>query len=246
MSQAAYDEIADEYAEAVSADSDSSTSVLGVATHCLLATIGPVANLDVCDLGCGEGHLARQIADRGGRVVGIDISERLLELARERTLHPNIRFILDDAQRLTTLRDSEFDLVVSNLALMDIPDLKATYATVHRILRAGGRFIFSITHPCFQAPDTNIDTDREGNFLARRIMRYAKEGFWRSDYTGGIRGKVGAYHRMLSTYINELILTGFVICRIIEPTLPPGQYENPWAQGRMEVPSVLVIESRRP
>ena len=66
MPRIAYDEIADAYAAIVAAALLDPTSVLGVATRCLLATVGPVTDLDVCDLGCGEGHLARSRSDAAG------------------------------------------------------------------------------------------------------------------------------------------------------------------------------------
>jgi ubiquinone/menaquinone biosynthesis C-methylase UbiE len=148
MPEAAYDAIVDDYAAFVGANLAAGTSVLGVATRGLLDLAGPVAGLVICDLGCGEGHLARYLAGQGGQVVGVDISIALLQLARARSGR-DVRFVQDAAQQLRTLPDGAFDLVVSNLALMDIPDLAATYAAVQRVLRADGRFVFAVTHPCF-------------------------------------------------------------------------------------------------
>jgi 2-polyprenyl-3-methyl-5-hydroxy-6-metoxy-1,4-benzoquinol methylase len=82
MSHAAYDAIVDDYAAFVGTHLAEATSVLGVATRGLLDLAGPVAGLAVCDLGCGEGHLARYLAGQGSQVVGVDISAALLQLAR--------------------------------------------------------------------------------------------------------------------------------------------------------------------
>ncbi len=246
MPRIAYDEIADAYAAIVAAALIDPTSVLGVATRCLLATVGPVTDLDVCDLGCGEGHLARSLAERRGRVVGVDLSARLLTLARARTPDSTVVFVRDDAQRLNALRDGAFDLVVANLALTDVPDLGATYRAVRRVLRPRGRFVFSITHPCFQAPGASIDLDGEGQFAGRRVGRYVAEGFWRSTNEEGIRGRVGAYHRTLATYLNGLVAVGFTIRGLVEPTLPPDRSHDPYVQGQARVPSVLVIDAGRP
>jgi hypothetical protein len=102
------------------------------------------------------------------------------------------------------------------MALMDIPDLAATYQAIHRVLRAGGWFVFSITHPCFQSPHAQWIPSDDGT-VSRRIVTYFEEGFWRSGNPDGVRGKVGAYHRTLSSYLNELLRTGFDLARIVEP-----------------------------
>jgi SAM-dependent methyltransferase len=178
-------------------------------------------------------------------VVAVDVSQRMLEVAQQRTEGSATQFVLDDAQELTTLSKGSFDLVVSNLALMDIPDLQATYSAVRRILRPGGRFVFTITHPCFLSPHTGLEADAEGRFVARRVVGYTEEGFWRSDSPDTLRGKVGAYHRTLSTYLNQLLQAGFRLGQLAEPTLAPGRYESVSAQSQVLIPSVLAVEAVR-
>jgi 2-polyprenyl-3-methyl-5-hydroxy-6-metoxy-1,4-benzoquinol methylase len=244
--QSTYDQIAGQYAASVQESLGDPTSVIAIASHTLLKAASDIDGLDICDLACGEGHLTVRLAEQAQSVVGIDISERLLNLARQKTDNNRIAFVLDDAQYLSSQVDARFDLVVSNLALMDVPDLAAVYASAYRVLRPEGQFIFSITHPCFQAPHTTIDTAAEGQFAACHISRYSSEGFWRSDYAGGIRGRVGAIHRTFSTYINTLIVTGFHLSELIEPTLPAGQYPDAFSQARVEIPSVLVVRAYKP
>jgi len=243
--RAVYDRIADDYLGFVADGLSDPTSVLRVATDRLLERIGSVAGLAVCDLGCGEGHLARRLAERGGAVIGVDVSPVLLTRARDRTIGENPRFVLDDAHRLTSFRAGRFDLVVANMMLMDVPDLASAYSAVRRVLRRGGRFVCSITHPCFQAPHADSVVDAEGRFVARCVSRYATEGAWRSSNPAGIRGRVGAHHRTLSGYLNALVVAGFALTHLSEPTLPPDRYPSPHTRGRVEIPSVLVIDARR-
>ena len=213
--QSKYDEISGLYAN-FAQDATNPHTILGLATQSLLEMITPAPHMVICDLACGEGHLSRQLAESGASITGIDISEKLLDLTQAKNIHTSVQFMQDDAQALTQLPQNHFDLVVCNLALMDILDLRAVYKNVFRILKAGGNFIFSITHPCFQSPQTSILTDDKGNFMARRISRYATEGLWYS--TGaGLRAKVGAHHRTISTYVNELIQCGFILWQIEEP-----------------------------
>lgn len=245
MSDTAYDAIADQYALMVQSGLMDATSVLHTGTHTLLRVLGDPTDKDICDLACGEGHLSLLIAEKAHLVVGIDLSPKLIEIAEKKAPQSNIRYVVDDAQTLHSQRGDKFDVVICNFALMDIPDLDAVYKATYRVLRERGRFIFSITHPCFQSPHSDVQVDEEGQFKARRISIYANEGFWRSDNPKGIRGQVGAHHRMVSTYLNLAIRQGFTLSTLSEPTLPSSDYDSPYTKAQVEVPSVMVIELRK-
>ena len=238
-----YDSIADYYQAFVEAGHNNSTAVLGIAKQALLEQIGDVSEQTVCDLGCGQGHLIPHLQS-AKQIIGIDLSERLLDIARTNNHLEHATFIQDDAQHLRSQADATFDVVVSNLALMDMPDLQAVYRAVYRILRGGGRFIFSLTHPCFQSLHAHFDRREEKVYLS--IHRYKTEGFWNSTNASGIRGQVGANHRTLSTYINSLINTGFQLASITEPTIPDGTYEQASVTAQIEIPSVMVISAIKP
>jgi ubiquinone/menaquinone biosynthesis C-methylase UbiE len=210
--ESAYDAIADWYDESIRQGSLLHETVVPA----LFDLMGDVQGQQVCDLGCGQGTLARETATRGAAVVGIDISERLLGIARQQENEERlgIAYRRDDAQHLTTVPDEAFDGVVCCMALMDIPNLDATLCAVRRVLKPGGWFVFAVTHPCFQMPPSG---------------GYSEERFWRSSNPNGVRGKVGAIHRPLSVYLNSLGRAHLLMERCLEP---PGP-------GR-EVPAVLA------
>ncbi|MGB1285536.1 MAG: class I SAM-dependent DNA methyltransferase [Aggregatilineales bacterium] len=245
MPEALYDDFAEEYLAFVEQNLANTMSVLSIARNNLLAVTGDVNDLHICDLGCGEGHLSRTLAELGSNVIGIELSAMLLDAARERSRAYQIDFVQDDAQALSTQSDEKFECVVSNLVLMDIPDLQAVYQSVYRILRPGGRFVFSIMHPCFQTPETSLEIDENDQFVSRRIMRYADEGRWYSENKSGIRGQVGAEHRMLSTYLNKALQTGFSLQNIKEPVLDVHNDENPYAVAQTQIPAVLIIDFKK-
>lgn len=219
MTVAAYDSIAEWYDQSIRNKALLSADDLIASDR--FDSIGTIEGLCVCDLACGQGDMARQTARRGAKVVGVDISEKLLNIARceEKAEPQGITYVQDDAQCLPSLPDARFDGVLCNMALMDIPDLPATFHSVRRILRPEGWFAFTITHPCFQRPPARS---------------YYEEGFWRSDNAHGVRGQVGAYHRTLSTYLNALSEAGMFVERLSEPPLP----------GR-DVPVVLAALCRK-
>lgn len=212
----------------------------------MLRMLGDIAGLQVCDLACGEGYLARALAARGAHVTGIDLSENLLAHARRQSPEAIITYLRDDAQTLTSVEDASFDVVICNMALMDIPNLDATMVTAHRILKEGGVFVYCILHPCFETPfdasNPPHELDDDGNIVAIRITQYRTEGKWFSD-SSGIRGTLGSIHRMLSTYLNTLIQAGFAITELQEPVLDLRQPETLDQQLRSIAPRVLIVKA---
>jgi 2-polyprenyl-3-methyl-5-hydroxy-6-metoxy-1,4-benzoquinol methylase len=187
--------------------------------------------------------VARHLADRGATVVGIDLSAKLLAIARRREeAEPRgIEYLQADARSLSSTADATFDGVVCNMALMDIADLEPTLHSVARVLRRRGWFIFSILHPCYNTVRSGELATPEG--ATRTIARYFTEGHWRSDTRTGPPGKVGAYHRTLSTYVNALTDAGLVLERMREPQATAGLAER--SPGWAEVPAVLVVSCRK-
>jgi len=247
MNEAKYNQAADFYSDFVEKELSSSTSVLTVVTEQTVIALDDVSGLHVCDLACGQGHLSRRLAKLGARVTAIDVSTSLIKRAKQLT--PNalkITYFLDDAQSLDKIDNGSFDVVVINMALMDIPGHRNVFENCHRILNSGGAFVFSILHPCFESPfnleNPPVESSPSGDFLACRISQYLEEGHWISG-GDGVRGKVGAYHRTLSTYLNDLICSGFKIQKVYEPHLQPDTYTTIEAQWLSNIPRGLIIKS---
>ena len=196
----------------------------------------------VCDIACGEGYLSRFLAQLGPReVIGIDTSAALIDVATQRSSGANLSYRVDDAQHLRTFSDASVDIAGSQLAIMDIPDHQALFRSVRRVLRPGGVFVFSLLHPCFETPfhapeESQFLLDTNGNSIAFIVRRYAKEGFWQSGGTG-VRGHMGAYHRKLSTLLNDLLVAGFLLERLDEPVVEGSGLFS-------QVPQALLVAAR--
>jgi ubiquinone/menaquinone biosynthesis C-methylase UbiE len=196
----------------------------------------------VIDIACGEGYLSRFLSQLGPReVIGIDISAPLIDIAIRRSNGMNLSYRVDDAQHLRTFSDASVDIAASQMAIMDIPDHRAMFRSVRRVLKLGGAFVFSLLHPCFEAPFREPDesrflVDANGLPTAYVIRRYTSEGFWQSGGTG-VRGHVGAYHRTLSTLINDLLTAGFLLERLDEPTVESNGLFS-------QVPQILMVAAR--
>jgi 2-polyprenyl-3-methyl-5-hydroxy-6-metoxy-1,4-benzoquinol methylase len=209
---ARYDDVADTYGRGP----DDVTS--SRATAALLALTGPVRDQFALDLACGHGVIARALASGGAHVVGLDLSVNLIEVARSREADRplGIRYTLGSAADDTVLRDERFDVVTCNFGLSDIDDLDGACRTVARLLAPGGRFIFSILHPCFAGAPGVSGSWPTGS-------TYYDERWWRADgELSTLRAQVGANHRMLSTYVRTLGTHGLVLDTLVEPEPEPA------------------------
>ncbi|HEU5344911.1 MAG TPA: class I SAM-dependent methyltransferase [Ktedonobacterales bacterium] len=239
MSSAPYDAIADWY-DAYLRENPLYAEVI---LPGMLALVGDVTGQAICDLACGQGFIARELARRGARVTGADLSEKLLALAQryEASEPLGIRYLLTDAQDGAALPSAAFDGVTCGMALMPIADLRAALQTVRRILKAGGWFVFSITHPCYQTPRSRWVTREDGG-AAREVSGYFDERYWTSANSSGVRGQVGEYHRTLATYLNTLIEAGLALERLAEPQAAGRSAQA--VPGAREAPSILLVRAR--
>ena len=105
-----------------------------------LARIRP--GMQAVDLACGTGDIAFELRRQGAAVVGIDLTRRMLELARARVRagEPGIATVAGDMQAVP-LRDASADVVTTGYGLRNVPDQSGAIAEIRRILRPGGRLI---------------------------------------------------------------------------------------------------------
>ncbi|HEV8049324.1 MAG TPA: class I SAM-dependent methyltransferase [Thermoplasmata archaeon] len=218
----------------------------------LIRLVGDVRGRTVLDLACGNGYLARRFARAGGTVVGTDASAPIIELAkaRERQAPLGIAYHVSDAGAMPMLASRSFDLVYSNMALMDMPDVVAPFREVARLLRPGGRFVASICHPCFDVPGAGSWLWERKEFvttISRRVGRY-REPFdttvpWRVPDRAEFSTRT--WHRPLSWYVRELAQAGFAISAMEEPYGSEAfRSASPQGEGIHEVPLHLVFEAR--
>jgi SAM-dependent methyltransferase len=178
----------------------------------LMALCEPLAAKQVLDLGCGEGYCSRLLSQRGAQVLGIDVSERMIELARqaERAQPLGLRYEVGDAVT-ADLGAASVDLVLAVFLFnyLGIEAMRQTMRNVHRMLRPGGHFIFAVPHPAFAfmraaAPPFYFDVGRAGYFSARD--RSFGGRIWKRD---GSALDVQLVHKSLQDYFDGLRLAGF-------------------------------------
>jgi SAM-dependent methyltransferase len=191
-------------------------------TEALLTLLGPVEGCTVLDLACGHGRVTRELARRrAGLVVGVDLSGKLIERAEaiEAAEQLGVTYLQADAASAEWCSPAAFDAAICSFGLSDIDDLPAALGAVARGLRPGGRFAFSILHPCFAGSGSVSGAwPTDGT--------YYDERWWTADgAASSLRARVGANHRMLSTYLNALVRCGLEVDELLEPA-PEG-----WTSG---------------
>ena len=167
-----------------------------------------VKNKKVVDLGCGTGILTQLIKEWGGDVVGVDISDEMLSLAKKE--NPGIEFVLADAEN-TGLKNEEFDIAASSLMVHYFNDLNPLFTEVNRILKSHGSFIFSFHHPVNEVMKKE-KTENQTKYLIDNYFGL-KEYRWKmlKDM------ELVSYHHTFDCLSDSLYHKGFLIERIVEP-----------------------------
>jgi ubiquinone/menaquinone biosynthesis C-methylase UbiE len=228
-------------------------------TPAFMALLPDVAGLAMLDIGCGEGHNTRLLAQRGARVTGIDIAEAFLAHAQaaEERQPLGIVYKLASAVELP-FDDASFGAATAFMSLMDIGETDQVLAEAHRVLTRGGFLQFSITHPCFDTPHRRSVRDADGRKYALEVGDYFRN--LNGEVTEWLFGAAPAamkhgmplfrtprFTRTLGQWMNLLIDTGFIIERMGEP-YPSDEAVRayPRMEGARVVPDFLHVRVRKP
>lgn len=175
------------------------------------------------DIGCGDGHNSRLIAQRCGKLIALDISEKMLHLAKQHDNPDNITWVNINSEKIP-FPSGYFDFVVATMSLMDIMNLETVLAEVHRVLSSDGFFQFSIVHPCFN--------EFKGKWVSNENNIV---GFLMKDYFAETKGEIHRWQhaksppntplfnvprflRPLNEWLNILINAGFKLITVCEPS----------------------------
>jgi SAM-dependent methyltransferase len=204
----------------------------------------PLRDLRVLDLGTGFGTFARWAREQGARrVVGVDVSTRMLAEARRLTADPAIEYVESAIETYAPERGA-FDLVTSSLALHYVADYPAVVARVREALAPGGRFVFSVEHPMVTARAAqDWVRDEAGRKVFWPVDEYGTEGrretYWFRD--GVIR-----HHRTVATYVNALLAGGFALTALTEPgPTAEALAARPELESELRRPPFLLIAAMR-
>lgn len=202
---------------------------------CIKPLLGDLNGLEVLDLGCGEGRFSRWMSSQGANVSGIDPVNEFIQIARQKD--PLTSYDIGFAEELP-YADHQFDIVLSYLTLIDIPDIEKAAEEVNRVLKPGGRFVAAIvSNLC--SMDYGWVKDENGNRLYRKVDNYMEHSQLVHEWKG-IR--IVNFHRPLSFILNCFFKHGMVMTKFIEPIpIHPGAFQ----EEESRVPNFQVFEMRK-
>jgi len=226
-----YDQNAENYHRHVSDPSDSTFHAY-YEKPAIRAELLDLNGLEVISIGCGSGVDTRWLADNGAkRVVGIDISKGLLDIAKAN--NPDLEFHEMDMERLE-FPDASFDLAYSSLAIHYVDDWTVPLKEAYRILRPNGKYIFSCGHPVDSAVEFEIKDGIKYALLGRKVNQETRERTVYGDYlaadSNGVKRVTGiladaeitVFHRPVSKMVEQILASGFTIEKLIEPQPADG------------------------
>lgn len=176
-----------------------------------LARVPPHAT--ILDFGCGPGVWSQRLATMGFRILGLDPSDRMIELCKAHHPHASVDYVVGEVSSLPGTQ--QYDAVLCVNVLGNVPNLQFTLGELGVRLRAGGTAVFVLEHPCFMTW-----RDSRGKYL--------EEHEYLSHFLGQDQTPVRGYHRPLATYLNELVRCGLSIRESAELAHPEASAAKPF------------------
>ena len=178
----------------------------------------------VLDIACGNGNFSKRLVEFGATVVAFDYSSKMIENAKKRQLayQAYIDFHVCDAtnynQIIELRKEKPYDKAVSNMAVMDIADIKPMFQAVYDLLKMDGIFVFSTLHPCFQKPS--------GKYLTPCV--------YEGEAITGQPVLQKYYHRSLQEIFSICLDCGFIV---------DGFFEE--AKSADEDPFIIIVRLKK-
>ena len=205
----------------------------------MLARVAGGRFAEALDVGCGEGRFCRKLKAAGVRATGIDPTPAMIEAARERD--PSGDYRLGRAEALE-FSDASFDLVVSYITLIDIPDFRAAIREMARVLRPGGSLLMAnLTGFTSACCDRGWVRGDNGAYLYFPVDNYLSEFPLWLEWSG-IR--IVNWHRPLDAYMTAFLEAGLTLTFFSEPGPISGEAEQ--QERARRVPWFVVMEWQRP
>ena len=201
----------------------------------------------VLDLGCGCGRNCIDFIRRGAqKVVGIDISERMLDVARSESAHENIEYRRLSMTDISAL-DMRFDLVYSSLAIHYVEDFAGLMRDICGLLKTGGELLYSQEHPIVTAAvseeNAHFNYNDSGERVSYTFSDYNRQGKRTKRWI--VEGVV-KYHRPMGVLLTDIINSGLALKQVVEPV--PKQ----WAVDRLPTivkeyikPNFLIVKAEK-
>ena len=219
----------------------------------------PSAGTRVLDVACGNGLTSRRLGRLGAQVTAFDVSAKMIQRARARTTAKDGAIdyrVIDggDDSTLLALGEEGFDAALSNMALFDMAEIDPLFASLTRLLKPGGVFVFSVMHPCFNNMHTIHMAEREdrgGELVttySMKVTAYLSPSVKMGLALPGQQRPHPYFHRPLQMLLGAGFAAGFAMDGLEERAFPPvhpkGRTPLSWGPEFSEIPPVMVVRMR--
>jgi SAM-dependent methyltransferase len=222
----------------------------------MLSLIGDVRNKKLLDAGCGYGYYSILLAKEGAAVTGIDISAKMIELAKNNAdkASASCQFLVCDMQDLSMFTSSIFDIVISSIVVGYLDELEKAFSEVFRVLKPNGLFVFSENHPILKG---SWEKNNTGKRLHWNIDNYFERSTRTTEWSmqNGKAIVTTSRHRTVQDYFDALASSGFAVERLVEPEprtdLVAGNKENArplqehYARAK-RIPIFILFKAKKP
>ena len=205
--------------------------------------MGDVNSKNVLEIGCGAAHCGIAFAKKGANVIGIDISEEQLRMAKKLIERNEVDMKLyeGDITNLDQIECDSQDIVFTAWALQYVEDLQACFKEVYRVLKKGGIFVLSLDHPFWR---------RVGKESLRIKKSYFDYGRYEEPHKKGI---FIAYDKSISEIVNALANAGFKIEKMLEPDSRKKNIGDYWYDNQVEhrreamkwIPRTIIFKAKK-
>lgn len=212
----------------------------------------------ILDVACGEGFFAREFYKHGAHVIGADISDKLIEIAKrklqELTLSPKrrIEFFVSPASRLHFLKNESMDKITLIMALQNIENVKEVFYECARVLKQKGKIFIVMTHPAFRVPKASFwQWDEKQKIQYRRLDQYLSQSQVNIEMHPGLKTseKTITFHRPLQFYFKALKKNQLFVYDLEEWISNKISVQGPRAQAenraREEFPLFLYLAAKK-
>lgn len=207
-----------------------------------LGLLGDVAGKRAIELGCGGAQFGLALSKAGAEVTGVDIAEEQLAHARDLAAAHDEQIDLIEASvtNIPMIEHESYDLAFSAFAFQWVEDLRSCFSEAHRVLKPGGRLVFSVDHPLYRCLDPETGELKTSYF----------DDSPRREYSEEFDAEMVIYRRTVSDILTALLKAGFSIEELREPGYQdPDSYESEYGSFQPErmarIPPTLVMAAQK-
>jgi ubiquinone/menaquinone biosynthesis C-methylase UbiE len=217
----------------------------------ILELMGNIEGKKIVCIGCGDGEEANMFYKRGAEVVGFDMSEELIKIAKSK--YPDIEFYIGDAESFSI--DKKFDIAYAGFVLHYLPGYKDFLFNTSKLLKENGELIFSIIHPIKRALGIEEFNGRRYKVLGSSKLEDGSNQEVYGDYLNSreVNIKFGDdfesvnYHMTIGDQIRDILSSSFELIDFVEPKPIDRAKEDYPAKYNTDckIPEVLIYHLRK-